>query len=193
MTFRTAFVSETVGAQDGSSMEGHQPKEQLGYVEIGSDVEIGANSCVDRGTFGATRVGSGSKLDNMVQVAHNCQIGVHNILCSQVGIAGSSNTGRFVVMGGQAGIGDHLDIGDGVQLGAKTGVKQSITPGQTMLGIPAMPVRTTMQVWAVTAKLPQLRSELKKLIRTVEAMQTEQKHNTVEIASALSAEIQNAA
>ena len=176
-----------------SDTSGHRPKEQLGYVEIGSDVEIGANSCVDRGTFGATRVGDGSKFDNMVQVAHNCQIGEHNILCSQVGIAGSTNTGRFVVMGGQTGIGDHLDIGDGVQLGAKTGVKQSIGPGQTMLGLPALPVRKTMQVWAVTAKLPELRSEVKRLVRTIEAMQTEI-HQTIEIASASTpTEIRNAA
>ncbi len=179
-----------------SDVTGHQPKEQLGFVEVGTDVEIGANSCIDRGTFGATRVGDGSKLDNMVQVAHNCQIGEHNILCSQVGIAGSSNTGRFVVMGGQTGIGDHLDIGDRVQLGAKTGVKQSIAPGETMLGLPAMPVRRTMQVWAVTAKLPELRSEIKRLVRTIDAMQAEQQkqHQTVEIASAtVPTKVQNVA
>ena len=176
-----------------SDTSGHRPKEQLGYVEVGSDVEIGANSCIDRGTYGATRIGNGSKFDNMVQVAHNCQIGEHNILCSQVGIAGSSNTGRFVVMGGQTGIGDHVDIGNGVQLGAKTGVKQSIGPGQTMLGIPAMPVRRTMQVWALTAKLPELRSEVKRLVRTIDAMQTEI-HKTVEIVSASRpSEIRNAA
>jgi len=85
---------------------------QLGYVEIGEDVEIGACTTIDRGTFGPTRLGSGTKMDNLVMVAHNCQIGKHNLIISQVGIAGSSSTGDYVVMAGQAGIVDHVHIGD---------------------------------------------------------------------------------
>ena len=89
----------------------HVPSAQLGYVRIGSDVEIGAASTIDRGTYGATTIGDGTKIDNLVQIAHNCQIGKHNLICSQVGVAGSTTTGDYVVMGGQAGIRDHVHIG----------------------------------------------------------------------------------
>jgi UDP-3-O-[3-hydroxymyristoyl] glucosamine N-acyltransferase len=90
----------------------HVKVPQLGHVEIGADVEIGACTTVDRGTFQATRIGDGTKIDNLVMVAHNCQIGRHNLFVSQMGIAGSSTTGDYVVVAGQAGIVDHVRIGD---------------------------------------------------------------------------------
>ena len=107
---------------------------QLGWVEIEDDVEVGACSTIDRGTFGPTRVGTGTKIDNLVQIGHNCQIGRHNVLCSQVGIAGSSTTGDYVVMAGQVGVADHLTIGDQVTIGAKSGIAGNVASKSQVLG-----------------------------------------------------------
>lgn len=156
-----------------SDASGHQLSAQLGNVEIGVAVELGANTTIDRGTFDSTTVGDGSKLDNLVMVGHNCEIGRHNLLCSQVGIAGSCTTGDFVVMAGQVGIGDHLSIGDQAILMAKSGVMHNIPEGSTYLGIPAKPVRDQMQILAVSAKLPEIRKSMKQLGRQVEKLQKE--------------------
>lgn len=117
----------------------HEKVPQLGWVEVGDDVEIGAGTTIDRGTFGPTRVGTGTKLDNQVMIAHNCQIGRHNVLAAQAGIAGSSTTGDYVVMAGQCGVADHMTIGDRVVLGAKTGVICDIPSDSRYLGYPARP------------------------------------------------------
>jgi UDP-3-O-[3-hydroxymyristoyl] glucosamine N-acyltransferase len=145
--------------QDGR----HVKVPQLGSVEIGDDVEIGACTTVDRGTFQATRVGAGTKIDNLVQVGHNCHIGRHNLLVSQMGIAGSSTTGDYVVIAGQVGIADHVHIGDRVQIGAKAGIMRDVPAGQRMLGIPATPEREQKRIVMSLQKLPELRRELRKL------------------------------
>ena len=119
----------------------HVKVPQTGRVEIGSDVEIGANCTVDRATFEATRIGDGSKIDNLVMIGHNNQIGRHNLLCGQVGIAGSCKTGDYVVMAGQAGIKDKTEIGNQVVVGAQAGVHRNVPDGQQVLGSPAIPVR----------------------------------------------------
>src|SRR5205807_1025225 len=119
----------------------HVKVPQLGHVEIADDVEIGACSTIDRGTFDATRVGEGTKIDNLVQIGHNCQIGRHNLLVSQVGIAGSSSTGDYVVAAGQAGIVDHVHIGQGAVIGGQSGVSKNVPAGQRVLGAPARPER----------------------------------------------------
>ena len=156
----------------------HQLGAQLGYVELESDVEIGAGTTVDRGSYGATTVGAGTKVDNNVQIAHNCRIGRHNILCSQVGIAGSSSTGDYVVMAGQVGVPDHCHIGDQVTLGAKSGVMRDVPNGQTMVGIPATPERMQMQQLAALQRLPEMRKQLRALIRVVEGMVEENRNDT---------------
>lgn len=141
----------------------HQPTAQVGYVEIEADVEIGACVTIDRGSFGATRIGEGTKIDNQVMIGHNCQIGRHNLLCSQVGIAGSCRTGDYVVLAGQVGLADHLSIGDNVVVGAQAGVMDDLSkPGQ-YLGSPAQPLREQMQVFAALRKLPELRRTVKQL------------------------------
>ena len=112
---------------------------QLGYVELGPDVEVGAGSTIDRGTYGATFIGDGTKIDNLVMIAHNCRIGRHNLICSQVGVAGSTTTGDYVVMAGQVGVRDHVHIGTGAVLGAKAGVSGDVRDGVRMLGTPAVP------------------------------------------------------
>jgi UDP-3-O-[3-hydroxymyristoyl] glucosamine N-acyltransferase len=141
----------------------HLPAAQLGFVHIGSDVEIGACTTIDRGTYGATTIGDGTKIDNMVQIAHNCRIGRHNLICSQVGIAGSTTTGDYVVLGGQAGIRDHVHIGAGAILSAMAGVTNDVPQGTVMMGIPATPEREQKLKQAALAKLPEMRKEFKAL------------------------------
>lgn len=147
----------------------HQLGAQYGYVELESDVELGAATTVDRGSYGATTIGTGTKVDNQVQIAHNCRIGRHNILCAQVGIAGSSATGDYVVMAGQVGIPDHCHIGDQVTIGAKSGVMRDVPSGQTMLGIPATPERQQMQFLAAIQRLPEMRKQVRAIQRVVDA------------------------
>ncbi len=153
-----------------SDHNGHRLGVQLGHVEIGDDVEIGAATTIDRGTFGTTRVGDGCKLDDQVMIGHNCQIGPHNLLCSQVGIAGSSETEAFVVLAGQVGVGDHIHIGEAAIVGAKGGVMHDLAGHQTWVGLPVTPAREQFQILAAQSKLPELRREFKKLKREVAAI-----------------------
>jgi UDP-3-O-[3-hydroxymyristoyl] glucosamine N-acyltransferase len=145
----------------------HMPAPQLGHVEIGCDVEVGAGTTIDRGTYGATTVGDGTKIDNLVQIAHNCRIGRHNLICSQVGIAGSTSTGDYVVMGGQAGVRDHVHIGHRAMLSAMAGVTNDVPDGAVMMGIPATPERLQKLKQAALAKLPEMRKEFKALRRAI--------------------------
>jgi UDP-3-O-[3-hydroxymyristoyl] glucosamine N-acyltransferase len=145
----------------------HQLGAQLGHVELGDDVEIGACSTVDRGTYGATVVGAGTKVDNLVTIAHNCRIGRHNVLCAQVGIAGSVTTGDYVMMAGQVGIRDHLDIGERAVLGAKAGVMQDVPPGESYVGSPATPLQQQKVIQVAILRLPELKKQLRDLAHTV--------------------------
>lgn len=141
----------------------HVRTAQLGWVEISDDVEIGAATTIDRGTYGPTRIGQGTKIDNQVQVGHNCHIGRHNLICAQVGIAGSTSTGDNVVLAGQVGIADHLQLADNVTVGAQSGIMNNVAAGQTVVGSPAAPRRQRMQEWAMIMRLPEMRRELKAL------------------------------
>jgi UDP-3-O-[3-hydroxymyristoyl] glucosamine N-acyltransferase len=141
----------------------HVKVPQLGHVEVGSDAEVGACTTIDRGTFQATRVGEGTKIDNLVQVGHNCQVGRHNLFVSQMGIAGSSSTGDYVVIAGQVGIVDHVHIGDRAMIGAKAGVTKDVPPGQRMLGAPATPEREQKRILMSLDKLPEMRRDLRRI------------------------------
>jgi UDP-3-O-[3-hydroxymyristoyl] glucosamine N-acyltransferase len=145
--------------QDGR----HVKVPQLGHVEIGDDVEIGACTTIDRGTFQATRVGEGTKIDNLVQIGHNCQVGRHNLFVSQLGIAGSSSTGEYVVIAGQVGVVDHVHIGDRAKIGAKAGVTKDVPCGQRMLGAPATPERDQKRILMTLEKLPEIRKDLRRI------------------------------
>lgn len=136
---------------------------QLGWVEIEDDVEIGACSTIDRGTFGATRIGAGTKIDNLVMIGHNCRIGKHNILCGQVGIAGSCTTGDYVVMAGQVGVADHVTIGEQVVVGAGSGVPNDIPAHSNVLGYPAIPISEERRMLIGLKKLPELRNDVKRI------------------------------
>lgn len=156
----------------GYSFQGgcYQLSAQLGNVVLGADVEIGAGSTIDRGTYGSTTIGDGTKIDNQVMVAHNCRIGRHNTLCAQVGIAGSTTTGDYVVMAGQVGVRDHVHIGDQAVLGAMAGVINDIPDGARVVGIPATPEREQMIKQAALTKLPEMRRQLKQLRAIVDQL-----------------------
>jgi UDP-3-O-[3-hydroxymyristoyl] glucosamine N-acyltransferase len=141
----------------------HVKVPQLGFVEVADDVEIGAGTTIDRGTYGPTRVGEGTKIDNLVMVGHNCRIGRHNVMAGQVGLAGSVVTGDYVMMGGQAGVADHVAIGDGAMLGAQSGISKDVPPGQRMFGSPAMRLMEQRRLIASQVSLPDLRRRLRAL------------------------------
>ncbi len=140
---------------------------QLGSVIIEDDVEIGCNCCVDRATLGVTRVKRGTKIDNQVQIAHNCVIGENCIIAGQCGIAGSSTLGDFVVLAGQAGAGDHVEIGDRVTLTAKCAVfrNQKIEPGVTLKGNPGIPLKEYNEIQVLQRRLRELFKRVDKLER----------------------------
>jgi UDP-3-O-[3-hydroxymyristoyl] glucosamine N-acyltransferase len=155
-----------------SSSGKHQRCAQFGNVLVEDDVEIGAKTTIDRGTYSSTRIRTGTKIDNQVMIGHNCDIGPHNLICSQVGVAGSCSTGNYVVMGGQVGLRDHLHIGDEVILGAKTGVMNDITEKGIHFGIPSSPLRDSLLQLAALRKLPGLMKEFNALKRQITALQT---------------------
>ena len=128
----------------------------LGTVEIGDDVEIGVNTCVDRGKFGATRIGHGTKIDNLVQVAHNVQIGQGVLIAGQAGIAGSASIGDGAVLGAQVGVAEHVKIGEGARIAATSGVMRDVPPQEDYAGTPARPARQTLREVAALSRLPDL-------------------------------------
>lgn len=139
----------------------HVRTAQLGWVEIGDNVEIGAGTTIDRGTYGATKIGTGTKIDNQVQIGHNCHIGRHNLICAQVGIAGSSSTGDYVVLAGQVGIADHMHLADRAIASAQSGIMQCVGPGDVVFGTPAGPLKRKMQESALVNRLPELRRDVR--------------------------------
>lgn len=141
----------------------HFKRPQVGIVEIGDDVEIGANCCVDRATFGATVVKSGVKVDNQVQIGHNCIVGENSILVAQVGLAGSTTLGRNVVMGGQSASAGHVTLGDAVMVAARGGVHTDLASGSVVGGAPAMPIKQWGKAAAAYGKLPEMRKEIRSL------------------------------
>lgn len=134
----------------------HQKIPQVGTVVIGADVEIGANSTLDRARFSTTIVGEGTKIDNLVQVAHNVVIGRHCILCSQVGIAGSSTLEDYVILGGQVGVGGHVTIHKGAKAGGQAGITAEIPAGTYVNGTPAIPYMLERRLAVLQPKLPEL-------------------------------------
>ena len=139
----------------------------LGSVRLGDDVEIGANATVDRGTLADTRIGDGTKLDNMVHVGHNCRIGRDCLLCGQVGIAGSVTIGDRVVLGGQTGVADNLEIGSDVVTGASTIILSTVPSGRALLGYPAVRMETQVEMYKALRRLPRLAQTVAALQKAV--------------------------
>jgi UDP-3-O-[3-hydroxymyristoyl] glucosamine N-acyltransferase len=164
---RVRIHSGAVIGSDGfgydRDMAGVQHKiPQVGTVEIGDDVEIGANCAIDRATMGATRIGEGSKIDNLVQIGHNCQIGKHCCIIGLVGLSGSVTIGDYCVLAGQAGIADHVTLADHVVVGAQAGVHRDLPPGN-WLGSPAIPAEEAYRVYTTLSRLPEIRKVLRSL------------------------------
>lgn len=134
----------------------HRKVLQIGQVIIEDDVEIGSNVSIDRGALGATRIGKGTKIDNLVQIAHNVVIGEHCLVIAQVAIAGSTKLGNYVVVAGQAGLAGHLKIGNRVTIAAQSGVMRDLPDGGTWLGTPVSPIEQARRQWVATAQLPEL-------------------------------------
>lgn len=151
-------------APDGSS---YYPIPQIGIVVLEDDVEIGANTCIDRAALEATIIRRGTKLDNLVQIAHNCQIGEDCMLCSQVGISGSAKVGNHVTLTGQVGVAGHISIGDNVMVGAKSGVPGSLPANAAYSGIPVMPHKQWLRSMAVVSNLPDLKKSVSALEKKV--------------------------
>ncbi|MCK4304761.1 MAG: UDP-3-O-(3-hydroxymyristoyl)glucosamine N-acyltransferase, partial [Candidatus Eisenbacteria sp.] len=148
----------------------HQKIPQLGRVVIEDDVEIGANTCIDRATTGATIVRRGTRIDNLVQVAHNVTIGRHSILCAQVGIAGSTAVGDGVTLAGQVGIVGHIEIGDHAMVGAQGGVTKSVPPGAKVSGYPATQHSLAKRMYAGMRHLPDLLKDVRELKRRLDKL-----------------------
>lgn len=165
------------GAVIGSDGFGFSPQDgvyhkipQLGNVIIENDVEIGANTVVDRAVMGSTIIRQGVKLDNLVQIAHNCEIGQHTAMAAQVGIAGSTKIGANVVMGGQVGIAGHITIGDRSQIGAQSGIMSNIKPDSQLIGTPAYGIKNFYRSSIIIPKLPDMYRQLAALEKEVEAL-----------------------
>lgn len=135
----------------------------LGSVRIEDDVEIGAGTTIDRGMIGATVIGEGTKIDNQVMIAHNCEIGRHNAFASQVGFAGSITTGDYVRCAGQVGIADHVHVGDRATLGARAGVHRDIPPGEIHIGTPAAPEKEQRKIVMSMRKVPEMRKQMREM------------------------------
>ena len=172
----TIHAGAAVGA-DGfgylQTEQGHRKIPQIGTVIIDDEVEIGANSTVDRATVGATRIGAGTKIDDQVHVAHNVIMGRNCLLCGQVGIAGSTKIGDNVVMGGQAGVNDHVEVGNNVAVAAKAAVFGNLARPGIYSGYPARPHHEQLRVIAHTRRLPDLTERVKQLEQIVERLERE--------------------
>lgn len=171
---RVTIHAGTVVGGDGFGYRLHEGRHikvpQTGIVTIADDVEIGANATIDRGTFEATVIGEGTKIDNLVMIGHNNRIGRHNLLCGQVGLAGSCITGDYVVMAGQAGIKDHVNIGDRALIGAQAGVHRDVPEDAQMLGAPAIPIKEQRVIMASMLRLPMMRKQLQEITALVSGL-----------------------
>lgn len=152
------------------SAEGHWEKiPQSGPVKIGNRVDVQSNACVDRATVGATVIGDGTKIDNLVQVGHGCTIGENTLLCSQTGLAGSSVIGNNVILAGQVGIAGHCTVGDGVILTAQSAVSHDVPPGKTISGSPGFDNRVWLRAVTIFQQLPELLKRLQRLEKRIAA------------------------
>ena len=150
----------------------HHRVPHIGVVVIEDEVELGACTCVDRAKFGVTRIGAGTKVDNLVQIAHNVQVGENCLMASGVGIGGSAKLGAYVVLGGGVGIRDNITLGQGVQCAAMSGVGSDVPPGLAVAGCPAAPAREMLRQWQASTKLPELLKRVRELETRLHAIES---------------------
>lgn len=180
---RVTIHSGTVIGSDGygyaTDKQGfHTKRPQVGIVQIDDDVEIGANSCVDRAAYGVTRIKSGSKIDNLVQIAHNVVVGENSLIVSQVGIAGSTTLGRNVVLGGQVAVADHVTLGDRVMAAAQSGIHNNQKAGVKVGGSPALPMKQFVRAAIQYGKLPEMGKDIRKLKKEVAVLKAVEEEPT---------------
>lgn len=152
------------------SPDGYEKIPQIGITVIEDNVEIGANTCVDRATMGATVIHAGTKLDNLIQIAHNVEIGSHTVIASQTGVAGSAKIGEWCMFAGQVGVAGHIKVGDHVTVGAQSGIPGNIKSGQTLMGYPAIDPKQFARSAAIYKKLPDMYMELGRLQKEIEEL-----------------------
>lgn len=170
VTLHAGSVVGSDGFGFAPSENGYDKIPQIGIVTIEDDVEIGANTCIDRSTMGSTFVRKGVKLDNLVQIAHNTDIGANTVMSAQVGVAGSTKVGQWCMFGGQVGIAGHITIGNKVFLGAQSGVPSSLKDDQTLIGTPPMEKLPYFKSQAIFQKLPDLYKQIQKLQKEVDEL-----------------------
>lgn len=152
------------------SADGYEKIPQIGIVTIEDDVEIGANACVDRSTMGSTFIRRGVKLDNLVQIGHNCDVGIHTVMSAQTGVAGSTKVGEWCMFGGQVGIAGHIQVADRTSLGAQSGLISNKKAGIQMMGSPAIEAKQWMKMQAIMKRLPDMYDELKRLRKEIDEL-----------------------
>lgn len=170
VTLHAGSVVGSDGFGFAPSENGYDKIPQIGIVTIEDDVEIGANTCIDRSTMGSTYVRKGVKLDNLVQIAHNTDIGANTVMSAQVGVAGSTKVGQWCMFGGQVGIAGHITIGNKVFLGAQSGVPSSLKDDQTLIGTPPMEKLPYFKSQAIFQRLPNLYKQIQKLQKKVDEL-----------------------
>lgn len=154
--------------------EGYKKIAQIGIAILEDDVEIGANSCVDRAVMGETIIHSGTKIDNLVQIGHNCEVGSHTVMSAQVGVAGSTKIGKWCMLGGQVGVAGHASIADGTQVGAQSGIPNSVKkPNQQLMGTPAIEPRTWWKAQAVIKQLPDMWTTMNRMKKEIEELKAQ--------------------
>lgn len=172
---RVILHSGSVIGTDGFGYElvrgRHQKIEQVGIVQIDDDVEIGSCTTIDRARFGRTWIGEGCKIDNLVQIAHNCVLGKHCIIVAQTGISGSTRLGNYVTMGGQVGVVGHLEIGDQVMILAKSGVTKNLSQPGAYTGFPARPLAEGRKIMALPSRIPELIDRVRELEKKLAALE----------------------
>ena len=152
------------------SPEGYEKIPQIGIAILEDNVEVGANTCIDRATMGATIIRKGVKLDNLIQIAHNVEVGSNTVMASQVGIAGSTKVGEWCMFGGQVGLAGHIKIGNKVNLGAQSGVPGSLKDGQALIGTPPIEIKNYFKSSVLFKKLPDMAAELNSLKKEIEEL-----------------------
>ena len=170
VTLHAGVVIGADGFGFAPTPHGYDKIPQIGIVIIEDDVEIGANTCIDRATMGATIIHKGVKLDNLIQIAHNDEIGSHTVMAAQVGIAGSAKIGEWCMFGGQVGVGGHIHVGNHVELGAQTGAPFDIEDNKQLIGAPPVEKRTFFRNVALTQRLPEMYKELGALRKELEEL-----------------------
>ena len=170
VTLHAGCVIGADGFGFAPTANGYDKIPQIGIVTIEDDVEIGANTCVDRSTMGSTYVRKGVKLDNLVQIAHNTDIGENTVMSAQVGVAGSTKVGQWCMFGGQVGLAGHISVGNHVNLGAQSGVPSSLDDNQTLIGTPVMNTRGYFKSQVIFQRLPEVYKELQALRKEVDEL-----------------------